>query len=122
EVAGVGGARLGGLPRGGELLLGELANRLQHRKPSAPRGVIGDQQRLANQSIEYVESREVIVRAGDGLSAGEVEPSCEHRTTVEYRPFTIVKQVVGPLHRVTQCLMAFQPAARTDEKTRSEEH
>jgi hypothetical protein len=51
------------------------------------------------------------------LSTGEVESSCEHRTTVEYRPFTIVKQVVGPLHRVTQCLMAFQPAARTDEKT-----
>jgi hypothetical protein len=48
----MGGARLGGLARTGELFLGELADRLQHRKPSAPRGVIGDHQRLANQSVE----------------------------------------------------------------------
>ena len=46
----------------------------------------------------------------------EVESSGEHRTPVEGRPFSVVEQVVGPLHGVTQCLVTFQPTARTDEK------
>ena len=37
EVASMGGADLGGLAAGDELLLGELADRLQHRKPGPPR-------------------------------------------------------------------------------------
>ena len=36
EVAGVGGPRLSGRTAGDELVLGELANRLQHRKPGPP--------------------------------------------------------------------------------------
>ena len=37
EVAGMGGPDLGRRPAGDELLLGELADRLQHRKPGPPR-------------------------------------------------------------------------------------
>ena len=36
EVASMGGADLGGLAAGDELFLGELADRLQHRKPGPP--------------------------------------------------------------------------------------
>ena len=36
EVAGMRGPDLGGLATGDELLLGELADRLQHRKPGLP--------------------------------------------------------------------------------------
>ena len=37
EVASMGGPDLGGLAAGDELFLGELADRLQHRKPGPPR-------------------------------------------------------------------------------------
>ena len=37
EVAGMGGADLGGLAACDELFLGELADRLQHREPDPPR-------------------------------------------------------------------------------------
>ncbi len=37
EVASMGGPDLGGRAAGDELLLGELADRLQHRKPGPPR-------------------------------------------------------------------------------------
>ena len=44
EVAGVCGAGDIGMCVGDELLLGELADRLQHRKPGPPRGPVGDQE------------------------------------------------------------------------------
>src|SRR4051794_32460194 len=52
EIAGMRSACLRRVAAGGELLLGELTDRFQHRIPSAPRGVIGDHQRLAYQRVE----------------------------------------------------------------------
>jgi len=55
EVARVGGPNLGCFAAGDQLFLGELADRLQHRKPGPPRRPVGDQQRLAHKSVEYLE-------------------------------------------------------------------
>src|ERR1700722_12064732 len=43
-----------------ELLLGELADRLQHRKPGPPRNPVSDQQRLAHQRVEQIQDSELI--------------------------------------------------------------
>ena len=48
EVPRVGGPNLGRLAAGDELFLGELADRLQHRKPGPPRRPVSHQQRLAH--------------------------------------------------------------------------
>ena len=62
EVARVGGPDLGCFATGDELFLGELADRLQHRKPGPPRRPVGHQQRLAHQRIEQIQGGEVITR------------------------------------------------------------
>ena len=61
EVARVGGPNLGCFATGDELFLGELADRLQHRKPGPPRRPVSDQQRLAHQGIEQIQGGEVII-------------------------------------------------------------
>ena len=60
EVARVRGANLGCFAAGDELFLGELADRLQHRKPGPPRRPVSDQQRLAHQRIEQIQGGEVV--------------------------------------------------------------
>ena len=46
----------------------------------------------------------------------EVESAGEHRTPFQQRLFGVVEQVVGPRHRVTQRLVAFQAAPRPDQQ------
>ncbi len=106
EVARVGGPNLGCFAAGDELFLGELADRLQHRKPGPPRRPVGDQQRLAHQGIEQIQGGEVIIGTHDGAGTLQVESPGEHRTPLQQRLFRVVEQVVGPRHRVAQRLVA----------------
>ena len=106
EVPRVGGPNLGRLTAGDELFLGELADRLQHRKPGPPRRPVSDQQRLAHQGVQQIQGGEVIIGTHDGASTVQVESTGEHRTPIQQRLFRLVEQLVGPGHRVAQCLMA----------------
>ena len=112
----MGGPDLSGLAAGDELLLGELADGLQHRKPGPPRRPVGNQQRLAHQRVEQIQDGQVVAAATDCARSGEVEPSGEHRTACQQRLFGVVEQVVGPGHRVTQRVVALQPAPRPDQQ------
>ena len=112
----MGGPDLGGLAARDELFLGELADRLQHRKPGPPRRPVGDQQRLAHQGVEHIQCGQVVAAATDCARSGEVEPSGEYRTPCQQRLFGVVEQVMGPLHRMTQCLVALQPTPRPDQQ------
>ena len=49
-------------------------------------------------------------------SAGEVEAAGEHRTPLQHSLLGVVEQVIGPLHRVAQRLVAFQAAPRPDQQ------
>jgi hypothetical protein len=57
----------------GELVLGELADRLQHRKPGSTRRPVGDQQRLAHQGIQQIQGGEVIIGTHDGAGTLQVD-------------------------------------------------
>ncbi len=46
----------------------------------------------------------------------QVEAAGENRATVEQRLLVLIQQVVGPLHRVAQRLMALQPTPRPDQQ------
>jgi hypothetical protein len=111
-------ARLGGLATRDELLLGELADHLQHRKPGSPRRSVGDQQRLAHQRVEQIKDDVVVAVIGSAHSAGalEVESTGEHRTPCQQPLFVLVKVVVGPPHRVAQGLVTGQAAPGTDQQ------
>jgi hypothetical protein len=102
----VGGPNLGRFAALNQLILGELADRLQHRKPNPPRGPVGDQQRLAHQRVEQIEGGEIIIGTHYGTGALEIESPGEHRTPIEQWLFRLVEQVVGPRHCVAQCLVA----------------
>ena len=102
----MGGPNLGCFAVGGELFLGELADRLQHRKPGPPRRPVGDQQRLADQRVEQIQGGEVIIGTHDGAGAFEVESAGEHRTSLQQHLFRVIEQVVGPRHGVAQRLVA----------------
>ncbi len=108
EVAGMRCAGFGRRPAGGELFLGELADRLQHRKPGPPRRPVSDQQRLAYQGIEQIQGGEVIIGTHDCAGTFEVESPGEHRTSIQQRLFRVVEQVVGPRDGVAQGVVAFQ--------------
>jgi hypothetical protein len=115
-VAGMRGAHLRRRTAGGELFLGELADRLQHRKAGPPRGPVGDQQRLAHQRIEQIEDGEVVClwgiwESGYRACTLEVESAGEHRTSLQQRLLRVFQVVEGPRHRMAQRLMAFQSAA-----------
>src|ERR1700757_3563396 len=83
EVACMRGPDLLGHTTGGELLLGELADRLQHRKPGPPRRPVSDHQRLAHQRVEQIQGGEVIIGTHDRAGALEVESpaNTEHRSS-----------------------------------------
>ena len=100
------------------MFLGELADRLQHRKPGPPRRPVGDEQRLAHQRIQQIQNGVVVgaIESGDRAGTLEVESTGEHRTPLQQRLLGVVEQVVGPRHRVAQRLVAFQPAPRADQQ------
>ncbi len=119
EVARVGGPNLGCFTAGDELLLGELADRLQHRKPGPPRRPVSDQQRLAHQRIEQIKDRVVVGVVGSDYRAGAVEIKSpgEHRTPLQQRLLSVGEQVVRPSDGVAQGLVAFQIRAATRPAT-----
>ena len=88
EVAGMRGPDLGGLAAGDELFLGELADRLQHRKPGPPRRPVGDQQRLAHQSVQQIQHG-VVVESSNPATAQALWRSnppanTEHRSSSDF--------------------------------------
>ena len=118
EVAGVCGADLIGVARGGEHLLGELRNGFQHREPGPTRRPVGNQKRLADQGIQQIEHRVVVgyIESGNRASAFKVESAREHRTLFQQRLLGVVEVVVGPRHRVAQRVVALQPPPRADQQ------
>ena len=88
EVAGMGGPRLGGLAACDELFLGELADRLQHRKPGPPgdRSATSSDLRTKASSRSRRRSRRRH-RSGHRARALEVDSAREHRTPTPAMPF-----------------------------------
>jgi hypothetical protein len=119
EVARVGGPNLGCFAAGHELFLGELADRLQHRKPGPPRRPVGHQQRLVHQSIEQIQGGEVIIGTHDRAGTLQVESPGEHRTPHQQRFLRVIEVVGRPLHGVAQRLVACQPAPGADQQPES---
>jgi len=103
---------------GGELFLGELADRLQDRKPGMPRGAICQERQLAHQSIEQIEKGIVVGVVKSCYRAGtfEIKAAGEHRTAVQQHLLRVVEQVVRPGHRMTERLVARQAAPRADQQ------
>ena len=112
EVAGVTIPDLVDGAGGGQLFLGELADRLQHAVAGVAADPLDGHQRLAHQRIQHVQHGVLVEppSAAHRHRGGQVEPAGEHRTAVQHRPLVVVEQVVGPPHRVAQRLVAFQPA------------
>ena len=85
EVARVRVTRFGGRSARDELLLGELSDRLQHRKPRPCGGPVGHQQRLAHQGIEQIKDDVVVdvAKSGYRASALKIESAgeTEHRSS-----------------------------------------
>ena len=114
EVPGMGGPNLFRFRRtgGDELFFGELADRLQHRKPGPPRIPVGDQQRLTHQGVQQIQHGVVVGAIESAYCTGtlQIEPTREHRTPLQQRLLLVIEVVVGPCHRVAQRVVAFQPA------------
>ena len=51
-----------------------------------------------------------VIGTHDGAGAFEVESPGEHRTPLQQRFLRVIEVVVGPRHRVAQCLVACQAA------------
>jgi hypothetical protein len=112
------GTRIAGIAAGDELLVGELADRLQHRKPGPPRRPIGDQERLAHQGVQQIEHGQVVeaFESGHRASALEIEPTGEHRAPFQQSLLRVIEVVVGPGHRVAQGVVACQAAPRAHQQ------
>ena len=114
EVPGMGAPNLFRFRRtgGDELFLGELADRLQHRKPGPPRRPVGDQQRLTHQGVQQIQHGVVVgaIESGHRARTLEIEPTREHRTPLQQHLFRVIEVVVRPRHRVTQGVVACQSA------------
>jgi hypothetical protein len=124
EVVGMGGPNLFCSTGSDEFIFGELANRLQHRKPGSPRAPIGDEQRLADQRVEQIEygvAIDVIDVIGTRYRAGtsEIESARKHRTPIQQCLLCVIKKRVRPCHRMAQRLVTFQSPPRPDEKFES---
>jgi len=113
----VGSADLISLTALGELVVGVLADGLQHGKPGPPRGAVGDQQRLAHQRIQQIQGGELVVGVADRARTGYVESTREHRAPPQQSLLGVIKQVVGPCHRVAQrVVVVFPPASCSDQQ------
>ena len=123
EVTGVTVTHLGDRPSGGELVFGELADRLQQPVAGVPTGTFHCDQRLADQRIQHVQQvqqvqlvQPVAATPRDGDGRGEVEPVGEHRTAIQHTASVVVEQVIGPCDGLVQRLVATQPAPRTRQQ------
>ena len=100
------------------MFLGELADRLQHRKPGPPRRPVRDQQRLTHQGVQQIQHGVVVgaIESAYRVGALEIEPTGEHRTPREQRLLLVIEVVVGPCHRVAQRVVALQAAPGADQQ------
>ncbi|MDT5085426.1 MAG: hypothetical protein QOJ61_2469, partial [Mycobacterium sp.] len=113
EISRVCVTRLDGVASRAEMLVGELADGLQHPKPSLSLRSVGDEQGFAYQRVEKIENLVVVQIVKSAYSAGalEVESTNENRTPFQQRSFRVLEKVIGPRHRVAQRLVAPQSPA-----------
>ena len=90
-----------------ELVLGELADRLEQGVAGARPGVIGDHQRLAHERVEVPEDVDVVGPADHRDERGQVEATREDRGRPEQGSLVVGQQVVGPVDGVPECELAF---------------
>ncbi len=87
----------------GEAILAELADRLEQAVPRAGGGVVGDDERLADERVEVPQHVDLVGVVDDRAHAREVEAAGEHRRDAQQRSLVVGQQVVRPLDRVAQC-------------------
>ena len=97
-----------------ELLVSELTDRLQHRDsascplPAQRRSAICAPAHRADQGLAYS-----IYITGSRYRAGtfQIESTREYRAPFQERLLGVIKQVIGPSHRVAKCLVSSQRRA-----------
>src|SRR5258705_8583854 len=104
EVSSVCVMRLDSVASRDEMLVGELADGLQHGKPSLSRRSVSDEQGFAYQCVEQVEDGVVIEVIESGYRAGtfQIESAGEDRTPIKKRLLRVVEVLVRPSHRLAQ--------------------
>jgi hypothetical protein len=116
EVAAVPIPHVGEGAGAGELVLGELPDRLQDPVPRGAAHLLGRHEGLPHQAVQQVERRVLVVAPVDGSDGRQVAAVGEHGAAPQDAPLVIVEQVVGPLHRLAQGLVSRQAAAPTREQ------
>lgn len=109
-VAGVTIAEFTETAGGGVLVFGELADCFQQPVPGPATDPGGGDQRFADQRIDKVEHLLLVEPVTHRRHRHHIEPAREHRTRCQHRLLISGKQVIGPLQRLSQGLMPFQPA------------
>ena len=104
---------------GGKLFLGELADRLQQPVAGVSPDLLGGDERLAHQRVQHDPTRRTrrARHRTRAVAAARSNPPANTEQQSQHRPFVVVEQVVGPLHRVAQRLVAFQPRGGTPTAT-----
>ena len=113
-VVGVAASNRGGVAARVESLLGVLADGLEQPVPHpAVVVVVGDDEGLVDQLTQHVDHiDDVEVVAGRTASAaGQVTAAREHRQPVQRVTFRRVEQVIGPVDRAPQRLVALERGA-----------
>ena len=68
-------------------------------------GVVGDDERLADQRVEPLEHVDVVGVVDHRAMLGQVEPAGEHRGVAQQLALVVGQQIVGPAHCVLQRLL-----------------
>ncbi len=106
-------------PEAASFDLGELAQRLEEPVPRRRAGVEGEDHRLVDEPVEQVDDVELVddTPCADPLRRLEVESAPEHGEAVEQRLLLGGEQIVGPLDRGEERLVALAggPAAAREE-------
>src|SRR5215831_4192495 len=94
--------------RGGKSLAPELPDGLQSAKPRRSLSPVHDENRFVDQGTDQVDhtSRGQSVVCAHDLQRVEVEPVCKHRNSLPQELLVIAEQVIAPLDRSLQRLMA----------------
>src|SRR5215469_16131415 len=95
---------------GGKSLAPELPDGLQRAKPRRSLSPVHDENRLVDQGTDQVDhsSRGQSVVCAHDLQRVEVETVCKHRHSLPQELLVIAEQVIAPLDRSLQRLMALQ--------------
>jgi hypothetical protein len=98
-------------------ILGELPDGLEQAVPGARGGVVGDDERLADQRVEVPQHVHLVGALDHGKDARQVEAAGEDRRGAQQLALVVGQQVVRPVHGVTERLLALRPRFRTLQET-----